>query len=81
MCYAHWKKVPRKIQLAVWKHYRAGQCDDKDFTREWAQAADAAIGYIAMLESQPIRNVEVEAMLTFGVKVTGELVARGGSKA
>lgn len=52
MCFKHWRKVPRKLQLAVWKHYRPGQCDDKDVTRAWLNAADAAINYVAKLEKK-----------------------------
>jgi hypothetical protein len=27
-CGAHWRRVPQKIQKAVWAAYRVGQCDD-----------------------------------------------------
>jgi hypothetical protein len=50
MCGRHWKMVPPELQKAVWHHYRAGQCDDKDVTAEWHTAADAAIAYVATLE-------------------------------
>ena len=50
MCLKHWRMVPKFIQRAVWRHYREGQCDDKDGTKEWMQAADAAIGFVARAE-------------------------------
>jgi uracil-DNA glycosylase family 4 len=53
MCKMHWIKVPPSIQRAVWKHYRPGQCDDKEVSVAWLEAADAAIGYIARLEGKP----------------------------
>lgn len=43
MCFKHWKMVPRNLQRNVWKHYRRGQCDDKNPSLEWHAAADAAI--------------------------------------
>lgn len=43
MCPAHWRYVPTPIKALVWKHYRVGQCDDKRPSREWFDAADAAI--------------------------------------
>lgn len=43
MCTAHWKKVPPHLHALVYKHYRVGQCDDKDVTKEWLDAADRAI--------------------------------------
>ena len=43
MCRAHWRLVPRDLQRAVWDNYRDGQCDDMRPSREWHDAADAAI--------------------------------------
>lgn len=43
MCFKHWKMVPKKTQLKIWKHYRVGQCDDKRPSSEWLEAADEAI--------------------------------------
>ena len=66
MCFPHWRRVPKKIQRAVWDAYRPGQCDDKDVSDEWMRAADAAIGFVARAEGQPVRVVEQEALTTFG---------------
>jgi hypothetical protein len=35
--------VPRNIKRDVWQHYRPGQCDDKNPTQAYLDAADAAI--------------------------------------
>jgi hypothetical protein len=43
MCKRHWAMVPKELQKAVWDTYRPGQCDDKNPSREWHEAADAAI--------------------------------------
>lgn len=51
MCLAHWRKVPKELQRAVWRHYRAGQCDDKQPSKEWHAAADAAIKAVAEKEA------------------------------
>lgn len=69
MCGRHWRMVPRVIQRAVWAHYRPGQCDDKDVSREWLLAADAAIGFVARAEGLPVRLIELEAVRSFGVVV------------
>lgn len=43
MCFRHWNFVPKTLQNDVWRHYRKGQCDDKNPSAEWMKAADAAI--------------------------------------
>ena len=50
-CLPHWRMVPRAIQQAVWRHYRPGQCDDKSPSKEWHEAADAAIAAVAKKEA------------------------------
>lgn len=50
MCAAHWKKVPKPLQEAVYKHYRPGQCEDMNVSPEWVEAAEAAISYVEALE-------------------------------
>lgn len=49
-CEPHWRKVPRALRDRVWGTYREGQCDDRNPSREWLDAADAAIAFIAKLE-------------------------------
>jgi len=61
MCYSHWKRIPKHIQAAVWRHYRNGQCDDKNPSQAWHHAADAAIAYIAKLEGYPVSPIEEKA--------------------
>lgn len=53
MCFRHWRMVPRDLQRRVWATYRDGQCDDKQPSREWHAAADAAIAAVAEKESRP----------------------------
>lgn len=50
MCYKHWRMVPKKIQVLVWKYYRPGQCDDKRPSKEWMKYADMAIDAVAEKE-------------------------------
>ncbi len=52
MCYRHWKMVPALFQKAVWKHYRHGQCVDKNPSKEWIKAADDAIEAVATKEGK-----------------------------
>jgi hypothetical protein len=66
MCLSHWRRVPRAIQVAVWKHYREGQCDDKQVSKEWLQAADAAIGWIAKKNGRALSENERRALEAFG---------------
>lgn len=66
MCLRHWRLVPRKIQRAVWATYRPGQCDDRRPSREWHDAAGAAIGYVALLENEVITVAEAKALEDFG---------------
>jgi hypothetical protein len=58
--------VPKKIRDAVWEEYREGQCDDKDPSAEWHQAADAAIGFVAARNGHPVRLSEATALNYFG---------------
>jgi hypothetical protein len=66
MCGTHWSMVPYTIQQAVWATYRPGQCDDKDPAEAWHQAADAAIGHVALQESQSCTRAEVRALIAAG---------------
>ena len=50
MCFTHWGRVPKHMQQAVYEHYRPGQCKDRNPSREWLDAADAAINYVFELE-------------------------------
>lgn len=58
--------VHPRLQRAVWQHYRDGQCDDMQPSAEWHKAADAAIGYVAALEDQPLRVAEMNALSEAG---------------
>lgn len=51
MCLRHWRMVPKQLQRDVWRHYRAGQCEDKQVSSEWLKAADEAILVVAARES------------------------------
>jgi hypothetical protein len=69
MCFRHWRMVPSDIQSVVWKSYRPGQCDNKRPSEEWHEAADAAIGFIAVREGESVRASEIEALNRFGYRV------------
>jgi hypothetical protein len=70
MCFAHWNRVPRKIQRAVWANYRPGQCDDKAPSEKWHDAADAAIGAVAQKEGRPLSQNQREALAWFTETLT-----------
>lgn len=50
MCLRHWRKVPRDLQRAVWRAYRAGQEIDKNPSRDYLAAAQAAIRAVERAE-------------------------------
>ena len=51
MCPKHWRMVPKKTQLGVWKFYQAGQCEGKYTpSPEWHASADVAIAQVAQKE-------------------------------
>lgn len=52
MCKRHWRMVPRGMQNQVWKHYRKGQEDTKDPSRDYLRVAMKAIRYVAELEGR-----------------------------
>lgn len=82
MCWHHWKQVPKTIQQAVYLHYRSGQCDDKQVSKEWHEAADAAIGYVAQKEGHKLRQSETEALakFSFPVKLPKVVHCKSGEK-
>ena len=54
MCFRHWRRVHRAMQAAIWKHYRVGQCDDKNITVGYAEAVKNAIKAVAHSEGLTI---------------------------
>jgi hypothetical protein len=50
MCLPHWRMVPHKLKKAVLATYRPGQEIDKRPTREYLDAATAAIEAVAQKE-------------------------------
>lgn len=76
MCFSHWSRVPRDIQRAVWANYRAGQCDDKNPSEAWHEAADAAIGAVAMKAGFQISTAQRTALVKFGYEKLADGVVR-----
>lgn len=62
MCRDHWRAVPDGIRKKVWAAYRPGQCDDMKPSREWHEAADAAIGWVARREGRHVTVAQIEAL-------------------
>ena len=50
MCRTHWFSLPKRMRDAIWRTYRAGQCDDWNITHEYADAAREAVMYLAAKE-------------------------------
>ena len=51
MCKRHWYMVPRDLRAAVWAEYMPGQEIRKDPTREYLEAANAAVRAVAAKEA------------------------------
>jgi hypothetical protein len=50
MCTKHWRMVPLALQQKVWRHYRAGQEQDKQPSAEYLEAAKNAIAAVKQAE-------------------------------
>ena len=61
MCKRHWRMVPVQLQRAVYLHYREGQCDAKNPSREWLVAARAAIDAVAAVEAAKAHTPKTKA--------------------
>lgn len=51
MCGRHWWMVPVKLRATIWKLYRPGQEADKQPSREYVEAAKAAIEAVRAKET------------------------------
>jgi hypothetical protein len=52
MCRRHWFSLPKAMRDAIWRTYRAGQCDDWNISAGYADAASAAVRFIAAKEGR-----------------------------
>jgi hypothetical protein len=71
MCFRHWKMVPVRLQRAVWRTYRPGQCEDMSPSADWHLAADAAIGAVSVLERRPYSESQRKALIAAGYNAAG----------
>jgi hypothetical protein len=56
MCLKHWRLVPTHLQVRVWKTYRPGQEVTKAVTKEYLDAANAAIQAVVHHEAEKQRR-------------------------
>lgn len=52
MCRTHWRKVPKRMQDAIWAEYVPGQEIRKDPTPEYYRATQEAIRHVAEKEER-----------------------------
>lgn len=71
MCLRHWRMVPKDLQQFVWQHYRPGQCDDKNPSNAWFEAADAAIDAVYNLECEIMRRKQPTQLMAKSVEHYG----------
>lgn len=50
MCRRHWFSLPPHMRREIWRTYRPGQCDDWRISHEYAEAARAAVRFVAARE-------------------------------
>lgn len=62
MCRKHWFKLPVVFRREIYKTYRNGQCDDWEVSKEYCDAAIAAVKYIAAREHKD-PDIKVYEML------------------
>jgi hypothetical protein len=60
MCKKHWFSVPSQMRNAVWKHYRGGQEGDWKPSKEYCEAAKAAVRAAAESEGRVVTGEEKE---------------------
>lgn len=60
-CRPHWYMTPKALRDAVWAAYMPGQEVRKDPTRNWTQAARAAIVAVAEQEGRTVPKFYREA--------------------
>lgn len=63
MCRSHWFKVSPATRKAIWRHYRAGQCDDKRPSIEWLEAARQAMVEVCEKEGKYVPMMYVEPLI------------------
>jgi len=51
MCWPHWRRVPRELQVAVEAAFVPGQERTKRFTRAYVEAAEVALAHVAALDA------------------------------
>jgi hypothetical protein len=76
MCWKHWSKVPVELQRAVYRHYRRGQCNDMNPSREWVDAALAAIRAVAEKEGKVPTVAETLFQAWLGAKAKAKAKAK-----
>jgi hypothetical protein len=57
-CRRHWFMAPKVLRDAVWRHYREGQCDDKNPSEAWHEAADKHLAAVWARELESITTLE-----------------------
>lgn len=62
MCRRHWYSLPKAMRDRIWATYRPGQEDDWKITHEYAEAARAAVTFIAEKEGK-VPDTKVYDML------------------
>jgi hypothetical protein len=53
MCAPHWRLVPTRLQVLIWKHYKPGQeKGEVEVSEEYARVSIEAVNAVAKLEGR-----------------------------
>ena len=63
MCKKHWFSLTFEMRRDICKHYRPGQCEDWNISKEYASAARVAVRYVAGREGT-VADTSVYDMLS-----------------
>jgi hypothetical protein len=63
MCRRHWFTVPQTLRNRVWATYRNGQCDDRNPSAAYCEAAKAAVITVAKVEGREVDDRTPEVAL------------------
>lgn len=50
MCKPHWFSLPKRMRDRIWREYRVGQCDDRNPSDAYCNAAKDCVIFIAIKE-------------------------------
>jgi hypothetical protein len=63
MCRKHWSSLPKSLRAKIWRHYREGQCDDWNPSKEYCETAKECLVFLANKEGIQVDTKLYDAFL------------------